>query len=708
VRLRIETSTDSVLNRSGPEWSFYQRSQALFGGDEIVVVAIEGESSFDPALFEKVRELTDALEGLPGVRRVDSLASVPVVSGRPDGALDLSPALKGTDLRAPGSGEAVRQKLNGDRVAPRSLISDAGEVAAVNVLLDEGADGHYDALFAGIDSALNGRRAAVSGVPIFRVAATASTRGELLLFVPITISVIGLLLFLVFGSLRAVCVPLLTCAAGSAVPLGVMGAIGNPLTLTTAILPSVVLALGCTYTLHLLTAARGATTPQELEAALEPVALPVALSGLTTAIGFVAISVVRIDAIRFLGAYGALGVLSVLALTMTATPAALALWPLPRDSRFQWRLPAASLADWLVRLARDHWRVVLAGWVILLILCGSGLPKIRVETDATRWFSPGHPIRDAYERIREELSGISPMNVVIEAEGEVPVTSPPALSAIDGLAQHLAGLPHVGKVLSLADPLRQLHGGFLGDPTQPLPTDRALAEQYLLLLESVEQLGDLVTPDRRAANVVLRLDDNGSSYLLDVAAEALGWWEAHGPPGFRARTTGVMFEFARALDEISRGQILGLTFAGLAIAAILYAILRRAPLAVVAMVPNAAPVLVIFGVMGTLDLAIDAGTVLVGSFALGVAVDDTIHIVTAYDSEQARGADGPSALRRGLVRVLPAVVYTTVIVSAGFAVLALSDFALTASVMVLCLLADLTLLPALLLRVEESDSARTP
>jgi predicted RND superfamily exporter protein len=133
------------------------------------------------------------------------------------------------------------------------------------------------------------------------------------------------------------------------------------------------------------------------------------------------------------------------------------------------------------------------------------------------------------------------------------------------------------------------------------------------------------------------------------------------------------------------------------------------------MVPNAAPVLVIFGVMGTLDLAIDAGTVLVGSFALGVAVDDTIHIVTAYDSEQARGADGPSALRRGLVRVLPAVVYTTVIVSAGFAVLALSDFAftrnlgvLTASVMVLCLLADLTLLPALLLRVEESDSARTP
>jgi predicted RND superfamily exporter protein len=712
VRLRIETTTDSVLNRATPEWSFYQRSQALFGGDEFLTVAIEAPEPWDADTLRRVGRLTDALEGLPGVRRVDSLASVPVVSATPGGDLRLDPALRGLPDDDRAAAAAVRERLRLDRVAPASLVSNGGRVFALNVLLEHDAEQAYPAIFQGIDGALSGSRAWVSGVPTFRLKASETTRSELLFFVPITIGLIGLLLFVVFRSAPAVLIPLVTSGAGAVVLLGLMGALDTPLTLTTAILPSIILALGCAYVMHLITAASGVSGREALADALEPIALPIALSGLTTTIGFVAISLVHIDAIRFVGGYGALGVLAVLVLSLTAAPAALALFPLPAARPAQARWLEEALGRRLVSLSARAGGWVIATWVVALLLLGTGISRMHVETDATRWFPPGHEIRDAYEAIRARLSGISPVNVVVESESGAPITEPEALRAIDALTAYLGAQPQVGKALSLADPLRQLHGGFSGDESQPLPEGRALAEQYLLLLESVDQLEDLVTDDRSAANIVLRANDNGSAHLLEIADEVDAWWAEHGAPGFRATTTGIMYEFGRATDEVAQGQIRGLLFALAAIAAVLFAIFRQAPLALVALLPNAVPVVMIFGFMGLAGLPVDAGTVLVGSFALGVAVDDTIHVVTAYHSEIERGVAAEAALGNGFRRVLPALIYTTLIVALGFSVLAASDFSftrnvglLTASVMLVCLLADLTLLPALLLRLERSSAA---
>ena len=78
-------------------------------------------------------------------------------------------------------------------------------------------------------------------------------------------------------------------------------------------------------------------------------------------------------------------------------------------------------------------------------------------------------------------------------------------------------------------------------------------EQYLLILESTEYVRDLLTWDRAWANVPLRANDNGSEALLRVAASAERWWNANGPRGYRARTTGIMYEFARAEEEIAHG-----------------------------------------------------------------------------------------------------------------------------------------------------------
>jgi len=244
--------------------------------------------------------------------------------------------------------------------------------------------------------------------------------------------------------------------------------------------------------------------------------------------------------------------------------------------------------------------------------------------------------------------------------------------------------------------------------------DSALIEQYLVLLEAKPYTRDLITPDRSAANVVMRIDNNSSEALLSLSSELESWWGEHGPPGFDARTTGIMFEFAHSEETIAWGQIRGLATAFIPIAAVLFAIFRSFRLTVVALIPNTVPIALAYGAMGLFGVPLDAGTIVLGSLALGIAVDDTIHVAEGYLSYRPHAHSAQEALVRTYERSLPAICFTTGVVTVGFLVLAFSTFSLTrnlgiitSALMVLCLLADLSLFAPLLLRFLRSEPKRS-
>jgi hypothetical protein len=164
-----------------------------------------------------------------------------------------------------------------------------------------------------------------------------------------------------------------------------------------------------------------------------------------------------------------------------------------------------------------------------------------------------------------------------------------------------------------------------------------------------------------------------------------------------------MYEFARAEDEIAYGQLRGLLLALSAIGITMFLALGNLRLALVSMVPNIVPTAMVFGLMGWIGIPLDAGTVVIGSLALGIAVDDTIHLVNGFHERREDGATYETALRDTLSNVLHPVVLTTAAISLGFGLIGFSGFALTrnvglllAGVTVVSLVADLILLPALL------------
>jgi len=702
--LEIETSTESVLDRTDPAWTFYQESLRRFGGDEVVVVALPCAEAFCPELLGALGDLDEALAAIPGVRRVDSLANVPFVDSRPDGSLDLRPFVV-QDASAEANVTRLRRSLEVDRIAPRTLISSGGRTLALNVVLERDLEIPLEEITRRIRSAVAPRKAWISGVPIFRTEVNTRTGSEIAIFVGVTVAIIAILVRLWFHSTLAVLTALGGGAAGSWLLAAAMSASGQPMMLGTMILPSLTLAFGCAYSMHLLATVRGVSHQGELAQRASRVALPILVSGVTTAIGFLGIAAVRIDAVQAVGVFGAIGVLAVVAFTITAGPALLGLRGLPAGNATSTRV-AETVAASVVSLVRRHRGAIVAVWVLGGVISIYGVRALEAETDAVLWFTPDSEIRQSYNAIRRELAGISPVNVVVEPTNGEPVTTPETIAALDALASHLEELGSVGRAISVADPLRQINGGFEGDSEQRLPVSYAAIEQQLLLLESVPQLDDLITPDRTSANVQLRVDNNGSRHLLGVAEEAETWWREHGPPGTQARATGIMFEFARAQDEITRGQARGLVLALVCIGAVFLVLYRSPALVATALVPNVIPILMIFGIMGLLGVPLDAGTVVLGSLALGIAVDDTVHLITAYREQRELSGSTGANLEAALREVLVPVSYTTIAISLGFGVLALSDFLftrnlgiLTAGVMVICFAANVLLLPAILVRV---------
>lgn len=696
--LEIDTSTSSFLDRTGPAWQAYQDSVALFGGDEFLVVAHEGREQFDPAALHQLYSFSKKAEGAFGVRRVDSLATVPLVREGQGGAVLLDPILTSDSVAGSVHVDRVVDSVRRDLVAPGSLVSRDERVFAANVVLDRNVDSDRGRTVDEVRSMLS-HEARVSGVPIFRTAVNARTSYEAIVFAPVTVCVIGALLWIVFRKPVAVLLPVLVGGVGSIGALGAMGAVGVRLSLSTLILPSVLLALGCAYTMHALAGCPLAQGSGEL-ARLRSVARPVALSGVTTAIGFLAMATVKITAIRELSTFGALGVAVITAAVLTLVPAVLALSGGSHHSvGLEWARRALIPR---IGLLTSRWRTqVISVWLVVLSLFAVGLYRLQVSTDIIQWFPVESAIRSDYERIKDQLSGISPVNVVVSASPGSTVLRPDTLSAIHDLTRSLGELPQVGKALSIGEPLEQLQGVLSG--VRALPESEGAAEQYLLLLDSVAYLRDLISLDRSSANIVLRVDNNSSSEIVELGSWIDSWWERNGPVDASATTTGIMYEFGRAEEQIAYGQIKGLVLAFVAVGAVLLALLRDVRLAVFSLLPNAVPLGIAFGTMGLLGIPLDAATVCLGSLALGIAVDDTIHIVVGYHDQLRSGEAPRGAVEGALGGVLPALILSTATIAAGFAVLGLSDFTLirnlglvTSALVVLCLIADLTLLPALL------------
>ena len=697
--LEVDTSSERVLDKRGKKWRQYRESIELFGSDELVVIGLQAEQPFALRTMQKVATIGERLISISGVRRVDSVANVPLIALGDGGEMIVGTILSGSEH---GNADVIEDMVTKNPIARDNLVSRDGKVFAINLTLDDTQGRGFGEILDSIRLEVP-EDAWITGVPIFRTEIHRMTGSEVVAFSGATICLLACVLLVFLRSMVVVMHSLLMGVIGSVVVLGVMGWLGIPLGLSTMILPPITLALGCVYALHLFWS-EAQDSRRDRDRDQGEVGQQVLLSGVTTAIGFLGVGASRIAALQEVGALGAVGALCSAGACLSLLPA---LRVLERHSGIEQLVARVFLINRLIprvlQIVTGRRVLILVTTASVLAFLSAGWNRIMFETDATKWFVQGTQVRDAYENIRRRLSGISPVNFVIQSTGERRVTEPAILREIQRLSAYVGSRKDVGKIISIVDVIRDVDRVFGKKESGEIPESEEAVEQFLLLSGGNERLGDFLSSDRRSTNLQVRVDDNGSGALLRIAREGEEFWSELGVEGMSLYATGIMYEFARAEEEISKSQVYGLAGAIGLIGCFLMFALGAPWIVLCALLTNATPIASGYGVMGIMNIPLDAGTVLIGSLALGIAIDDSIHIASGFLLAETRGVTAASRLEFALNRSFGPVLVSSVALGLGFLIFGFSSFAVTrnlgflmSGVLFMCLVSNTFLLPVLL------------
>ncbi len=705
AQLRFTSSPEAIALEDSDELAFYREFLARWGSDELVVLAYEVPDAFAPAELERLRALTAALGEVAHVRRVWSLDTAFAVDDGPLGpyARPLVP----DDLSQVGP--ELRESARNSPFVRDTFVSADGRTLLLSLQLDgrelDNAEVEREAL-AGIEVVLAGPAYAGleihrAGSPYFNRELARLNQRDNATFTPIAIALVGLGAALLFRSALAALAVLAVVGTTVIWTLGTMGALGIPLSITTSLLPPLLLVIGIAEAIHLLSSyldRLGAGEPRAgaLAGALDEILAPCFWTSLTTACGFAGLFGVEIAGVQTFAAFAVVGIAFGFALTLSLLPALLLRLPLERCARRR----AGSGRSAAARLATPRPRLAAALVVSALALGVWAFPRVEVATHDGEFFAPDHPLNRAYRFIESRLAGVTPLEIEVTAPAAGGARSPRALAAIAELQSRMARQAELSPGISLVQLVESTSPGT--DLRDPDAVQRAL---FLLETLAPEDVAAWIDRDHRRARISARARAMTSERSRQVAqAVERDALQIFGP-GFSVRATGLVPVFSEMEQYLVEGQVRSYGLAVLALGVAFALAFRSARVALVALVPNVIPVFVTAGAMVALGWRLDVATVMVASITLGIIDDDTIHLTHAY----LRGIEAHGDPQRALTHAMHAAgrptLLTSGILACGFGALALSDFqptahfgALVALTVASAVLADLIVLPAALVR----------
>ncbi len=716
--LALNVSPLLFVEAQSQEREDYNRARASFGDDLFMVVACVSDDAFAPNNLAKLRALHQQIEKLSGIAEVISLINSPYARGD----------AKGVSVEKLIPENAVPERLQEaqavaltDNLYAGQIIARDGKTAAINLLLkvELTTEQRYQVTSQVYTLAQQAGFSQVffAGDPFMQWRGVEAIRGDLKLFLPLTLLLVAFLLWLCFRSLVAVVLPLLTVGIGLLWVFGMMGYIGSQFTLLSLMLPTVLLAIGCSYVIHVFNqiglenAGSGSQTTHNFQAtisnphsaiiaqALSFISLPVIVSALTIIAGFLSLAFTKIPGIKFTAMYAAVGAAFTLLLSLTFVPAMMALIG-ERALRLNVGL-GGQMVSWLERTGRAAVNKEMLLYFVTAVMCVLsviGIFRLVVDVDYHGFFKPNTETARGTTEVGKRLAGAISVDVIIESEQAAALEAPSTLAKVAEL-QAFAETASQGQALSVVDFIK--HGNRAFHENKPefyaLPTDAKIIRE---LMSDREQLRKFITNDNQKTRILVRSPLSGSA-AMSTAIHAI---EAKGRellPGFRVYATGTVALMNRTSDMIAREQVQSVALALFTIFVVLALLFKSWRVGLTALVPNLLPVLFFFGYMGWTGTPLNMTTSLVASVVLGLAVDNAVQFIVRFRRVQPNFGSVREAIVESMRLSGRPIIYANVAIAAAFAVFALSNFwpvatfgVLSAVTILGCLIEDLVLLPA--------------
>ncbi|ENM1122524.1 TPA: RND family transporter [Vibrio parahaemolyticus] len=703
-----------------------------------IVIAPEDGDIFTPQTLSLIQKITVDAWQVPYSSRVDSIANYQHTEAFDDDLL-VEDLLYSEYELTPERISKVKSIALSEPVLKSALVSEKGDVTVVNITvqlpeMDKTAE--VEEVVSSINAMIDRYQRAYPDVTFHKAGIIAmnhafmtAAQDDSSTLVPTMLVVILVFLTIMLRSILSVIATLIVIIGSVMATMGISGWAGMFLSTATVNVPTLIMTLAVADCVHVIATMRqsmknGFTKAQSIERSIALNFVPILITSVTTAIGFLMMNMSDSPVLRDFGNLSALGVMVACFLSVTLLPALLKL--LPIHVKMETLQDQKHVMDRLGDFVVSQRRALLPLSVAVIVVCASLIPLNKVNDESVEYFGQRNEFRQAADFMEERISGMTNISIAIKTNKSQGIAAPDFLNTIGEFSSWLRDQPETDHVATLADVYKRLNKNMHGDDEAyySLPQARELAAQYLLLYEMSLPYGlDLnnqINVDKSSIKMVLTVANLGSVELVDLENRIYQWFTEHAPQyQVVASSPSLMFAHIGETNMASMLSTLPITL--VLISALLIFALRSVRLGLISLMPNIAPAVIGFGLWALISGEINLGLSVVVTLTLGIVVDDAVHFLSKYQRARREGQTAEQAVRYAFHTVGRALWITTVVLVAGFSVLAMSSFRLNADmgqlsaiVIFIALVVDFLFLPTLLMLFDKkaylqespSDNAR--
>lgn len=724
-RLQVDTGINSLIPSDDPSRLVYQKVMGEFGTDNKTIIYIKDKDLWTPEKLTRIEQLHQSLEKIDGVTRVDGLFSLHTIQGV-DGKIISRPVLR----EAPDTQEEAISAKNSALANPLYLgnfFSDDGEVTAmiISVVDAEDSNNFSRHIHQALEKEINVHRAEFErmtqvGPPRINAELKQSLYEDFVLLGPLSAVILVLSILIFMRSWLSAMVPLATSVLTIIWTFGILGWVGIPLNILSAMIPSLIIVIGSTEDTHMMAAfLRGLDeNKEEGEAAREQavkymakhIGLPLLLTVLTTAMGFASNLFSNIGLIQHFSIAATFAMLANGVITILLMPLLLSLFGPDKNTSLIKEQETKSLPDRVMkvfRYSRDRFPLSTLG--VTIILCTFFIfqaSKLYVTNDPLSYFPSDRPLIQDTKRIHEDLAGIKIFFISLESKQAKAFQDPKNIQKLADIQNFLLSQGVYDRSISLADHLKFMNEEFRGDSAkQSLPKTRQLVAQYLMFFHRGD-LDSYVSHDYSRANIVVRHNITDSYTLNQYIEELHDVVDQIAGADMKSFIVGENLMVNHAAESLMVAQVKALVILLTLIFLIMSAMFTSFKGGFIALVPAIIPIALMFGIMGFLDIPLNPGTAMVAVIAIGIAIDGTIHLLARYNELCRRTSDYIEAVNIAVHEESKPLIVSSIALALGFGILIFSNFtivaqfgALAAATMLFSIFANLLITPIIMSRV---------
>ena len=705
----------------------YDAFKNTFGNDDSIIIVFRDENGiFNKKALHVIDRLTNKLWQTKYIARADSLTNYQYVhkSKEDEDEIVIENFIQNIDAL---SQEDLKKKkriaLYEDLLVNHIISKDAKTTMIVGRLNPKagatiGASKHImqDINKYITDENASGYTFYLAGGPVVNTTFSALAQYDVKTFTPLVILVAMLILWLIFKKFSGVVLTLLVVIFTFVIVLATQTLLGYKLNNFTANMPVFIIAIGIADAMHifwvyLLARRNGMDNYKAIHYTLGKNMLATFLTSLTTAIGFASLGISHIVPIKTLGIATANAAILAFLLTILFVPAALAI--LNPKIKADPKKAQKGVGDFSKKYARfilcNDTKIIVVMLVFASIL-GFGLTKLKVDSNAVKYFREDVPFRQTVSIIQDTLTGPLSYEIVIDSKKTDGIKDADFMKTVDRFSnEFVATFPNARHTSSLVDVVKKFN--LIINSSKTIPDSNELIAQYLLLyslsLPQGMEINDKMDVNERLLRLTASMNVTESSEDLKQIAWIKKWWEK---TPYSVEVDGQTAMFAHMQHDVTATLINSLLLSVFVTSLVMLLIFRSIRMIPLFIIPNVLPIVLVIGVMGWLHINVDIGVAISGAIILGIAIDDTIHFLIKYTQARKKGLSLEEAFAYVMHYAGSAMVLTTLVLSCAFAVFIFSQFKLnanfgliTAIALLIAVAIDLLLLPALISKMEREE-----